>query len=73
MSVVFQAAGGSFGLLLRHKIFWLLTRCSLNACFLYPGYPLYDATCDPLQLGHFVVVFFWGGGGGFASLFGHPL
>ena len=44
--------------------FWLLTTCCLNACFLYSGYPLYDATCDPLQLAHF---------GFLASLFGYPL
>ena len=43
--------------------FWLLTTCCLNACFLYSGHPLYDATCGPLQLAHF----------GILALFGHPL
>ena len=43
---------------------WLLTTCCLNACFLYSGHPLYDSTCDPLQLAHFGIL---------ASLFGHPL
>ena len=37
--------------------------CCLNACFLYSGHPLHDATYEPLQLAHF---------GFFASLFGHP-
>ena len=43
---------------------WLLTTCCLNACFLYPGHPLYDATCGPSQLAHF---------GFLAPLFEHPL
>ena len=45
-------------------IFWLLTTCCPNACFLHSGHPLYDATCDPLQLAHL---------GFLASLFRHPL
>ena len=28
-------------------VFWLLTTCCLNACFLYSGHSLYDATCGP--------------------------
>ena len=45
-------------------VFWLLTTCCLNACFLYSGHLLYDETCDPLQLAH---------KGFLACLFGHPL
>ena len=54
----------SFWLTVVAYVFWLLTTCCLNACFLYSGHPLYDATCGPLQLAQF---------GFLASLLGHPL
>ena len=41
-----------------------LTTCCLNACILYSGHPLCEATCGPLQFAHV----------GFReSLLGHPL
>ena len=52
MSEVFEAAGGCFGLQQMRRFFWLLTICCLNACFLYSGHPLYEATCGPLQSAH---------------------
>ena len=44
-------------------MFWLTTEayvtCCLNACFLYSGHPLYEATYGPLQSAHlgFVILF----------------
>ena len=64
MSEDSEAVGGCFGLQQRRMFFWLLTTCCLNACVLYSGRPLYEATCGPLQFAHV----------GFRdSLLGHPL
>ena len=43
--------------------FWL-HESVLNACFLYSGHPLYEATCGPLQFAQV---------GFLDSLLGHPL
>ena len=51
-----------FSLTTEAFVFWLLTTCCLNGCFLYPGHPLYEATYRPLQFAHV----------GFQIL-GHPL
>ena len=55
LNVSFEVLGIPF-LVVDH----MLPKC----LFLYSGHPLYDATCDPLQLAHL---------GFLASLFGHPL
>ena len=54
----------AFSLTVEAYVFWLLTTCCLNSCFLYSGHLLYDVICGPLQLAHL---------GFLVSLFRHPL
>ena len=61
MSAQVLAAGECFWLTTEAFDFWLLTTCCLNACFLYSGHPLWEATYGPLQVGLL------------DSLLGHPL